>query len=85
MIHPEYGLWHSYRFALLGDRDNFDPLVATGESPYLNCDAKPGLQQRPVDAIGVQGYDVERCASYLQQTPQAECHSRAAWPVMLVR
>ena len=75
MMHPEYGLWHSYRFALLGAEIETDwaPLKAT--SPCLECAAKPCLQRCPVDAFDGNGYDVERCADYLQQTPMAECHA----------
>ena len=75
MIHPDYGLWHSYRFALLGADFEVDQAQSPGESPCISCDAKPCLHRCPVDAFDTNGYDVERCASYLRQTPQAECHS----------
>lgn len=75
MMHPEYGLWHSYRFALLGaefESDQAPPAVA---SPCVDCADKPCLQRCPVGAFDETGYDVERCASHLQQTPLAECHA----------
>jgi len=75
MIHPDYGLWHSYRFALLGTEFEVDQTQFPGASPCISCDAKPCLHRCPVDAFDANGYDVERCASYLRQTPQAECHS----------
>ena len=75
MIHPDYGLWHSYRFALLGADFEVNQTQSPGESPCINCDAKPCLHRCPVDAFDSNGYDVDRCANYLQQTPQAECHS----------
>ena len=74
MMHPEFGLWHSYRFALLGA--HFDTLRpgSPADSPCLSCDTKPCLHRCPVDAFDTSGYDVERCRNYLQQTPQAGCH-----------
>lgn len=75
MMHPAYGLWHSYRFALLGADFEVDQAPFPGKSPCISCDAKPCLHRCPVDAFDSSGYDVERCASYLRQTPQAECHS----------
>lgn len=76
MMHPEFGLWHSYRFALLGS----DFAVADEQIPVqshcFSCASKPCLQRCPVGAFDDNGYDVDRCANYLFQTPQAECHSR---------
>jgi hypothetical protein len=76
MMHPEYGLWHSYRFALLGPEFAVVEDKTPGESPCLSCDSKPCLQRCPVGAFDGNSYDVDRCAGYLLQTPQAECHSR---------
>lgn len=76
MMHPEFGLWHSYRFALLGAESEVIEAPVQGESPCRNCDSKPCLTRCPVDAFDGNGYDVDRCARYLLQTPQAECHSR---------
>ena len=76
MMHPEYGLWHSYRFALLSQDFEVGPEPTLAEFACLSCDAKPCLQRCPVDAFDDNGYDVDRCASYLQQSPQAECHSQ---------
>lgn len=74
MMHPEYGLWHSYRFALLGAKFATRKTASPSESPCIGCEAKPCLQRCPVSAFDDNGYDVSRCVSYLQQTPQAECH-----------
>ena len=75
MMHPEYGLWHSYRFALLGAEFETEQTPATAASPCVDCADKPCLQRCPVDAFNGAGYDVERCAGYLQQNPLAECHA----------
>jgi hypothetical protein len=76
MMHPEYGLWHSYRFALLGADFDDESGAETGASPCLSCDARPCLRRCPVDAFDANGYAVERCASYLRQTPTAGCHAQ---------
>jgi hypothetical protein len=76
MMHPEFGLWHSYRFALLGAEFDLACEAAPTESPCFGCESQPCLHRCPVSAIDGDGYDVERCASYLLQTPQAECHSQ---------
>lgn len=75
MMHPEFGLWHSYRFALLGAEFEIEPTPVTTASPCLECADKPCLHRCPVDAFDESGYDVARCAGYLQQTPLAECHA----------
>ena len=76
MIHPEHGLWHSYRFALLGDGFEVAPGFAKSESPCPSCSGKPCLQTCPVEAFDGKAYDVEACAAYLEQTPSADCHRR---------
>jgi hypothetical protein len=90
MMHPEFGLWHSYRFALLGRfalpgagsgvektaAVNLSADESSAASTCLSCVSKPCLHTCPVDAFDASGYAVERCAEYLQQTPQAECHQQ---------
>ena len=83
LIHPDRGLWHSYRFALLGQ---LEPTAADTRSPCLDCEARPCLATCPVDAIGERGYDAERCAEYLFASPQCACleqgcQARYACPV----
>ncbi len=89
MMHPEFGLWHSYRFALLGrfalpgaevggekeaGTNRVDP--ASAVSPCMNCVTKPCLHTCPVTAFDARGYAVDQCADYLQKTPQAACHQQ---------
>ena len=77
LIHPDYGLWHAYRFGLLlpraAPRAQADSPM---ESPCLSCQTQPCLHTCPVDAFSANGYDVEKCASYLKQTPEALCHQQ---------
>ncbi|MGD2171096.1 MAG: ferredoxin [Gammaproteobacteria bacterium] len=75
MIHPEYGLWHSYRFALLGADIDAERAPSSG-SPCLDCADQPCLHRCPAGAFSGKGYDVDACADYLQSTPRAECHAR---------
>lgn len=76
MMHPEFGLWHSYRFALQGSDLQRETAHAPVVSPCLACESKPCLHTCPVDAFGDDGYAVDICADYLRQTPQAGCHQR---------
>ena len=76
MMHPEYGLWHSYRFALLGCDLQPASMPAEVVSPCLGCELKPCLHTCPVDAFDADGYAVDACADYLRSSPQAGCHQR---------
>ena len=72
MIHPQYGLWHAYRFALLINED-IEATQAQEDSPCLSCMDQPCLNTCPVKAFSTKGYDVDSCAEYLKQTPSAGC------------
>ncbi len=74
LMHPGFGLWHSYRFALLGAALPAQAPVEA-ESPCLSCVDKPCLQRCPVGAFDANGYDVPACSNYLHATPLAECHA----------
>jgi hypothetical protein len=77
MIHPVYGLWHSYRFALLLPRSRLpDAPAISVESPCQTCEGQPCLHGCPVDAFDDKGYDVDACAAYLRETPNARCHQQ---------
>jgi hypothetical protein len=92
-IHPEYGLWHAYRFALAlpilqaGDLDR-----QASAAPRLNaalclqCDGQPCLQACPVNAYNGQSFAVHLCRSHLrspqgQECMENECLARRACPV----
>ena len=83
LIHPDRGLWHSYRFALLGQLEPTDPNT---RSPCLDCQAKPCLTTCPVDAISEREYDANACSDYLLANPgcaclEQGCQARYACPV----
>jgi hypothetical protein len=94
-LHPTYGLWHAYRFALAL------PAVAPGDAPFLtlssgvslagadvckNCSGQPCLQACPVQAFDAKGYQLDACAAHLhspqgQDCMKAGCLARRACPV----
>ena len=86
LVHPEYGLWHGYRAALL-----FEERLALGtwvdtDSPCDTCVDRPCLNTCPVSAFTSDGYDVARCVSHISTPAGSDCISlgcraRRACPV----
>ncbi len=76
LMHPRFGLWHSYRFALYGLDADTRQSARAAVSPCRACDSKPCLHSCPVGAFDGKGYDVDGCAAYLRRHPQAECNRR---------
>jgi hypothetical protein len=73
LMHPEYGLWHAYRGALL-----FDHEIAfqAPENPIHLCDAcigKPCLNSCPVGAYSADGFAYETCLSHVRGPNGATC------------
>ena len=89
LIHPEYGLWHAYRGALLfGGEVAGLPVIESGSSPCSNCADKPCLSTCPVGAIDQDegGLDITTCTEYLKTVPgdaclAGACRARRACPV----
>lgn len=84
-MHPQWGLWHAYRFALLLPQLNAPDaaaLLAAAAAPSVDpdicrsCDGQPCLHACPVDAFRAGGYDVSACASHLQGPAGADCLQR---------
>lgn len=75
LIHPQYGLWHAYRFALLLP-ESVDYETTLPGSPCESCIEQPCLNTCPVNAITTSGYDVEACAQYLIQNVEAQCYQK---------
>jgi hypothetical protein len=86
LIHPRYGLWHSYRGAL-GFREALDiPEPAAAPSPCDSCSGRWCLKACPVGAFSDTGYDVAACVGHLESAPGADCmgfgcQARRACPV----
>ena len=76
LIHPRYGLWHSYRGAL-GFREALAiPEPAAVPSPCESCAGRWCLKTCPVGAFSEGGYDVAACAGHLKSAAGADCMSR---------
>ena len=92
-IHPEFGLWHAYRFALalpavLPDDLAVTPQVPTMAQPdlCLTCDGQPCLSACPVQAFTGTTYQLDACAAHLHSADggdcmQSGCLARRACPV----
>jgi hypothetical protein len=92
LIHPDHGLWHAYRGALLfpGRVDGLPP-VGRRRSPCATCVAQPCRTACPVDAFATEGtrlvgYDHERCRRHVRSGREprcltAGCAARRACPV----
>jgi epoxyqueuosine reductase QueG len=73
LIHPEFGLWHSYRGALTF-REHLDlPAAATEASPCDSCREKPCLTRCPVSAFSGAGYDVAGCRAHISTRAGTAC------------
>lgn len=75
LMHPEYGLWHAYRGALLFDATLSLP---EAEKPIHLCDAcieKPCLKACPVDAYSPAGFAHEACLSHVRGPKGAPCRT----------
>ena len=85
LIHPEYGLWHAWRAALLFAERLDLPPRSDAPSPCESCAEKPCLSACPVGAFTGSAYDVPACAAHIAR-PEADClavgcHARNACPV----
>ncbi|MFH1602366.1 MAG: hypothetical protein ABIH03_00480, partial [Pseudomonadota bacterium] len=73
LIHPDYGLWHGYRGALLF-ADAIDlPPPDSRSSPCASCAERPCLSACPVSAFSHAGYDVPACVRHLAAAPEPSC------------
>jgi ferredoxin len=86
LIHPEYGLWHAYRGALLfAERLQFAERRARAH-PCDDCAEKPCLSTCPVDAFKTGAYDVPACTRHIDAAVgrsciEEGCLARRACPV----
>lgn len=73
LMHPEYGLWHAYRGALLLDVKI--PLDPPGPQVHLcdGCAGKPCLKACPVDAYSLEGFAYEDCLAHVRGPKGGPC------------
>jgi hypothetical protein len=73
LIHPVWGLWHSYRGAVsLPERLEL-PSLPAAEHPCDSCEGRPCLTACPVGAFAADNYDVAACAGHLAVPAGAGC------------
>lgn len=73
LIHPDYGLWHGYRGALLFAAAMDLPPPDRRASPCASCADRPCLTACPVGAFDGTAYDVPACARHLAGMPEPAC------------
>jgi hypothetical protein len=88
LIHPEFGLWHAFRFALaLAEQPMGLPAAHGGQgraaqpagvdsSICSRCDGQPCLSTCPVQAFTGSSYRVDDCADWLRQPSGQDCMAR---------
>jgi len=86
LIHPRYGLWHSYRGALGFRQKLAVPARAAVPSPCDSCSGRWCWKACPVGAFSSAGYDVAACVVHLKSAAGADCmglgcRARRACPV----
>lgn len=73
LIHPDYGLWHSYRGALLLAEELELAPGYRRDNPCASCAERPCLWACPAGAFSAAGYDVPACVRYLAAAPEPAC------------
>lgn len=73
LMHPEYGLWHAYRGALLFDAEI--SIQAPAEAIHLCdlCVGKPCLKSCPVGAYSDSGFAHKACLEHVRSPAGAAC------------
>ncbi|MBZ9798090.1 4Fe-4S dicluster domain-containing protein [Mesorhizobium sp. ES1-4] len=75
LMHPQYGLWHAYRGALLFEEEI--ALPEPREAVHL-CDAcveKPCMKACPVDACSIRGFAYQSCLGHVRGADGEPCRS----------
>lgn len=88
-LHPRYGLWHAYRFALLTNADKEHLVLSadsSADSDCVSCTDQPCLSACPVNAFTGSEYLYKTCAEFLAREPDYPCNhlgcaARRACPV----
>lgn len=75
LMHPDYGLWHAYRGALLFDVEI--PIQAPHEVIHLCdlCPGKPCLKSCPVGAHSESGFAYQACLDHVRGSSGGPCRS----------
>ncbi len=86
LIHPQYGLWHAYRAALVFEPDFALPPRPAAENPCESCADRKCLKVCPVDAYEDGNYDVPACVRHIatdegKSCIDLHCLARRACPI----
>lgn len=87
LIHPQYGLWHALRAAIVFPEMESVTPVRAGQHPCDDCADKPCLDTCPVGAFSAHGFAVAACRTWLAGSPATPdcmgegCAARSACPV----
>ncbi|RWM80439.1 MAG: hypothetical protein EOR81_09285 [Mesorhizobium sp.] len=75
LMHPQYGLWHAYRGALL--LEDAIELSEPRDVVHLcdTCLEKPCLKSCPVDAYSADGFAHETCLAHVRGQKGAPCRT----------
>ena len=73
LIHPDYGLWHAYRGALVFAERVDLPARPDRRSPCETCEDKPCLTGCPVQAHQENAFDLARCIGHVSTDAGAGC------------
>lgn len=79
LIHPEFGLWHAYRAALLLDVPLDEVIRSNPERPIHLCDlcaGKPCLKACPVGAHSTEGFAHQDCLDHVRGPDGGPCRER---------
>jgi ferredoxin len=76
LIHPQWGLWHAYRGALVLARRIELPSIARRVNPCERCDSKPCLSACPVDAFSADAFNLKACVAHLRSAAGSDCRDR---------
>jgi hypothetical protein len=74
LIHPEFGLWHVYRGALLfGEKLDLATMPPSVASPCEGCAKKPCLTTCPADAFKPDSFDMHACVGHVESAKGKAC------------
>jgi len=76
MIHPDFGLWHVYRAALLFAERLTLPPRANSASPCDSCAGRPCLKVCPADAFGLDRFNAQACVGHVTSDAGGNCQDR---------
>lgn len=79
LMHPDYGLWHAYRGALLFDVEISIQPPATVNHLCDLCAGKPCLKSCPVDAHSVEGFAYQRCLDHVRSPAGRACREQGCF------